>query len=115
MLRPAGRPIVPDIWDRVSRQSSLQRGFDFDGAGLSHLALEAVRDLRTQPGGPPLVEDDCRGSFAAICELAGWWRWHMPCDPDDASARQAMAGAADELMRMAFEIRRALRNDEETT
>jgi hypothetical protein len=99
------------VWDAASRQEWLRRGFDDTRAWLPHCALPTPPEPRL---GRQVVEEDVRGTFAAIGALAGWWCRQMPCDPASENTRECAGVIAQELEEMAGELRNAL-NDYERT
>jgi hypothetical protein len=99
------------VWARAVAHDRLQRGFDDDRCWLPHFALPTGDgELSREP-----VEEDVRGSFAAIESLAGWCVATMPCDPGDAMNRTRARIAARELEAMAKAIRHALAHFERSS
>lgn len=92
-------------WERAFAHDRAKRGFDDDRCWLPHFALPTGDggELSREP-----VEEDIRGTFAAIESLAGWCVAAMPGDPRDATNRMRARVAASELEAMAKAIRRAL-------
>ena len=105
----------PSVWKVATDPANRgQRGFDDPACWLPHFAIP------TPPArcpSRPLVEEDVRGSFAAISELAGFWARLLPCDPDNPAVRESVGVIAEGLEEMACALRLALAaqaDDEET-
>jgi pantothenate kinase-related protein Tda10 len=99
------------VWKRAAEHDPARRGFDDDRCWLPHFALPTGDgELSREP-----VEEDVRGSFAAIESLAGWCVATMPCDPRDAMNRTRARLAARELEAMAKAIRHALAHFERSS
>jgi hypothetical protein len=98
------------VWDRALRYDRQRRGFADPWQQAPHYSIPSLPegDGRSKLN-RALLEEDVRGSFSAICEMAGWWAELMPCDPDNRVLAQSAAVVAEELEDMARGLRRALR------
>lgn len=93
------------LWDAIDAVGSERRGFDGGRCWLPQFALPAGA------AGPllrELLDEDVRGTLAAIETLAGWWARTMPCDPNSATTRETVKGVVDELEVLTGSLRWAL-------
>lgn len=100
-------------WEAAVHVDRHRRGFDHERCWLPHFTVparapgERSRGLSRAP-----VEEDIRGTLAAIAELAGWCVSTMPCDPDIADDRECITAIAQELENLARGLRCALETHE---
>jgi hypothetical protein len=105
------RPQDFKLWATVSAHPARRRGFDYQGGAVSHCALPPIpadQADRSRRLNCRLIEDDVRGSFQAIAEMAGYTAALLRLDPADREQARNASGIAREIEDQARAIRLAI-------